>query len=147
MSPPLRRQGNTLLELIGATTIVVIALVPALNLMRDSIRVVGELETANVLATLCGSKLEEHLLASAANWSGGTFSGDFAAEGYPQLRFEVTRSDAADDGGVPDSLLSITVVTWDDRVGNGTWDTGEPRTSFASKLARNVAYQHEASGT
>jgi hypothetical protein len=105
------------------------------------------LETANVLATLCSSKLEEHLLAAAANWSGGTFTGDFAAEGYPQLRFEATRSDATDDGGVPNSLLSITVVTWEDRVSNGTWDAGEPRTSFASKLARNVAYQHEANGT
>ena len=141
------QRGQTLLELVGATTILAVALVPALRLMRDSVRVVGELGTSNLLATLCVSKLEEHLQKTAANWSTVSVSGDYAAEGYAGLRFTVVRSDAAADGGIPGSLMSIVVTSWEDRTANGTPDTGEPRVAFAGKLARLVTYHHEASGT
>lgn len=140
-------RGQTLLELVGATTIIALALVPALRLMRDSVRVVGELGTSNVLATLCVSKLEEHMQRTAADWSTAATSGDFAAEGYAGLRFSVVRSDAVADGGVPGSLMSVLVTAWEDRNANGTLDGGEPRVAFATKLARIVAYHHEASGT
>jgi hypothetical protein len=43
--------------------------------------------------------------------------------------------------------MSITATVWEDRDSNGNWNAGEPRATFASKLARNVAYQYEASGT
>jgi len=141
------QRGQTLLELVGATTIIALALVPALRLMRDSVRVVGELGASNLLATLCASTLEEHLQRTAAVWSATAVSGDFATDGYAGLRFAVVRSDAVADGGIPGSLMSITVTTWEDRTANSTWDAGEPRVTFASKLARIVTYHHEANGT
>ena len=143
----LPQRGQTLLELVGATTIIALALVPALRLMRDSVRGVGDLGTSNLLATLCVSKLEEHLQKTAADWSTVSVSGDYAAEGYAGLRFSIVRSDAVGDGGIPGSLMSIVVTSWDDRTANGAPDTGEPRVAFAGKLARIVAYQHEANGT
>jgi hypothetical protein len=146
-SPRPPRPGQTLLELVGATTIIAVALVPALRLMRDSIRISGELETANLLATFCASKQEEHLQLAAANWTTGIIGGDFAAEGCPQLRFQVVRSDANADGGIPGELMAVTVTTWEDRSGNGVWEAGEPRAVFATKLARVVTYQYEAEGT
>jgi hypothetical protein len=141
------RRGHSLLELVGATTIIAIALVPALRLMRDSVRAIGELETSNLLATLCASKLEESLQRTAASWTSGTATGDFAAEGYPQLKFSLARSDAVAEGGIPGDLMSIAVTAWDDRLANNAWDTGELRVNFASKMARIVAYEAEANGT
>lgn len=142
-----RRRGHSLLELVAATAIIAIALVPALRLMRDGLRVGREIETANLLATLSASMLEEHLLRTAVSWNPSTITGDFAAQGYPQLRFQVARSDGSAEGGIANVLMSITATVWEDRDGNGNWGAGEPRATFASKLARNVAYQHEASGT
>ena len=135
------QRGQTLLELVGATTILAVALVPALRLMRDSVRVVGDLGTSNLLATLCVSKLEEHLQKTAADWSTVSVSGDYAAEGYAGLRFTVVRSDAAADGGIPGSLMSIVVTSWEDRTVNGTPDTGEPRVGVCQKPAHRK-YHH-----
>jgi hypothetical protein len=149
-----RRSGQTLLELIAATTIFAIALVPALRMIRDTLRVGRETETANLLATLATSRLEEYLLLSAGqfgalpvggNWNTTTVSGNYAADGYPNLKFSVVRTDSAPTG-IPASLLSITATVWNDLDSDNVWDTGEPRSVYATKLARNVAYSNEAAG-
>ncbi len=142
-----RRRGQTLLELVAASTIIAIALVPALRIMRDSVRVGRQTETANLLSTLSASMLEEHLALTAANWSTATASGTFATEGYPAVRYQVTRSDTAGDGGIPGVLMSIISTVWEDLDSDGSWDSGEPRAVFASKLALSIAYANEASGT
>lgn len=140
------RSGQTLLELIAATTIIAITLVPALRMMRDSLRVSRDTERANLLATLAASKLEEHLLSVAGSWAPSTVSGNFAADGYPTVRFRVVRSDNPTDGGLTNSLMSITSTVWDDTDSDGSHDTNELRAVFASKMARIAAYQNEAAG-
>jgi hypothetical protein len=140
-----RRRGQTLLELVGATTILALTLVPTLRMMRDSLRVARDTEQANRVTTLSASKLEEHLVLTAATWSTATVTGDFTADGFPQVKFRVVRSDSPADGGIAGSLMAITSTVWDDRDGDGTWDVGEPRAVYASKLARNAAYELEAS--
>ena len=149
------RSGQTLLELIGATTIIAIALVPALRIMRDAMRVGRQTETSNLMATLAAGRLEEFLLLSASEWgaipqgnpwTSTTTAGDYAADGYPNLRFAVVRTDNPPEG-ISSRLLSITATVWNDLDNDNTWDAGEPRSVFASKLARNVAYSNEAAGT
>ncbi len=142
-----RRRGQTLLELVAATTILTIALVPALRMMRDAIRVGRNTETANLMTTLCTSKLEEQLMRTAAVWNPSTVAGDFSAEGYANLRFQVTMSDAAADGGIANQLMAIASTVWDDLNSDGNLNAGEPRVVLASKQARNVSYQKEASGS
>lgn len=142
-----RASGQTLLELIAATTVLGIALVPCLRIMRDTVRIGRETEMANLMATFSASKLEEHLVLTVVNWDTTTAEGSFATEGYPQVRFRVVRSDATADGGLPGALMSITATVWQDTNSNNRWDQGEARSVFASKLASNVAYQREASGT
>lgn len=150
-----RHRGQTLLELVGASTIIAITLVPALRMMRDSLRIGRETETANLMATFASSKLEEYLLLSAGQWGAipagnswntTTNSGNHTAEGYPSLKFSIVRTDNA-PAGIPTSLLCITATVWNDLDGDNVWDAGEPRSIFASKLARNVAYTNEAAGT
>lgn len=133
------RTGQSLLELIAATAIVAIALVPALKLMRDSIRNGAQTEVANVLATYSMSKLEEHLARTAATWNTTTDSG--AIPNYTGLRFEVTKVNE----GVGSGLMRITSTAYEDGNGNNTFDAGERSAVFVSKVAKNVAYEQKAS--
>ncbi|MAD80748.1 MAG: hypothetical protein CMJ50_07890 [Planctomycetaceae bacterium] len=141
------RRGQTLLELVAATTILTIALVPALKMMRAAIRVGSTTETANLMTTFCASKLEEQLMNTAAVWNPSTVSGDFSAEGYANLRFQVIMSDAVVDGGIVNELMAISSTVWNDLNADGDLDAGEPNVIFASKQASNVSYQQEAAGS
>jgi len=132
-------KGQTLLEMIAATVIIAIALVPALRLTRDSIRVGRQTENANILTTYSVSKLEEHMALTAATWDATTASG--AIPNYPGLRFQVTKVDE----GFGSGLMRITSITYEDGNGNGTWDVGERNVVFVTKIAKNVAYELEAS--
>ena len=133
--------------MIGASTIIAIALIPALKLMRASIKVNREAETANLVSTLAVSKLEEFLVSTASSWSNSNASGHFGSIGHSNLRFEVSRSDLVAEGGIPGDLMSITSTVWEDSNGNGNWDAGEARAVFASKLAHSVSYDREANET
>ena len=139
------RRGQSLIELVAATTILTIALVPALEMMRSAIRVGRANETANLMTTFCASKLEEQLMNTAAVWNPSTVAGDFSAEGYANIRFEVIMSQAAADGGIANQLMAITSTVWNDLNADGDLDAGEPNVVLASKQARNVSYQQEAS--
>jgi hypothetical protein len=134
-----------LLEVIAATTILAMTLVPTLRMMRDSLRVGRETEMANHLATWAASKLEEHLVLTAATWSATNVTGDLAAEGFPAVKFQILRSDQLADGGLPGSLMALTSTVWEDRDGDNGWDAGELRSVFATKVARIAAYEYEAS--
>lgn len=133
------------MELIVASGILVLALVPALRLTRDGIKISRQLEISGAMATLCVSKLEEQLALSAANWGAATASGTFAPD-YSMLHFHVSCSDALAAGGMPGSLLAINVTVWEDTNGDSAWNNGELRVQFASTLAKTVSYEYEAQG-
>ena len=142
-----RPTGHTLLELVAASVLLAVALVPALGLIRDSVEVSRQMDTRNLLTTFCVSKLEQHLALTSAAWDTTTVTGTLAAEGYANLRFRVDRSDAALDGGIPDRLMAITVTVWDDADGNAALDSGERSTTFGSKTAKLATYEDEASSS
>ncbi|MDX1962085.1 MAG: hypothetical protein SFX18_02965 [Pirellulales bacterium] len=141
-----RRTGQTLLELVAASGIIAIALTPALRIMRDSLTVSRDLETANALATLSVDKLEEYLSRTCGQWGTDDASGNFADRGYPQLRYTLSRGDDASEGGIPDRLMVLTAVSWDDRNGNSVLDQNEKSVRFSTKLSRSVSYHYEARG-
>jgi len=139
-----RRDGQTLLELIAATTIIATALVPALRMMRDSLRVSRDLETAGFMTSLCVSTLEREAARSVVSWDTLGSTGDFASEGRPDLRFQVTKSDDGSAGGIPNLLMAARVLVWHDRNANGAFDDGEPSVTFATKLCKTMGFQDEA---
>ncbi|MFT5524260.1 MAG: hypothetical protein ACI9HK_002211 [Pirellulaceae bacterium] len=117
------KRGNSLLELVAASTILATTMVPALRMM----------------STFCVSKLEERMAQTARVWATSAVSGNFNAAGYANIRFQVTRSDATSDGGIPGRLMTLTSTVWEDENGNGSWSTGEPRVIFATKLSRTAS--------
>ena len=136
--------GHTLLELIMATAIVAATLVPALSLLRDGMALSREVDRRNLMATYCVATLEEHLAIVGASWSTGNASGDFTADGYPNLRFTVQRSDQPSDGGIANRLMSVIVTVYDDLDQNDVLGADEPRIVFRSKMARLATYTYEA---
>ena len=76
----------------------------------------------------------------------GSNSGDLAADGFPFLRYTVTWSDRAIDGGLPDALMHITSTTYIDEDGDDTFGANEPSCTFRTKIARLATYNREATG-
>jgi hypothetical protein len=140
------RAAQTLLELIAASAVLAISLVPALTLMRDAIAINDVLEDRHTMATFCASKLEEHLPASVAAWDTSTESGSFSAEGYAHLRYQVVRSDSSPNG-ITDRLMSVTVTVWNDEDADTNLDADEPQVVYGSKIASMAIYQNVATGS
>ena len=138
------RYGHTMVELVAAASMMAIALVPALRLMRDSMGVSQSLETRGLLTTFCVSKLEERLARVAASWQAGTLSGTLSAEGYAQLRYSTQSSDASAAGGIPGRLMAVSCTVWHDANGDGALSTQESSVNLSSKLAKMAVYQYEA---
>src|SRR3954465_5400660 len=111
---PVARRGNTLIELVAATTVLGIALVPALRIMRDALAVEEDIEYATAMSTLCASQLEQSLAKTAGAWNTTAESGSYSSIGYSRLRYSVTKSDAPPSGGLTDQLVAITATVWDD---------------------------------
>lgn len=139
-----RRVGHSLLELVAASTLIATTLVPALRIMASSLKVSRMLTTSEAMATLCASTLERALAHTSANWSTTSSAGNFSADGYSAIGYSIMRSDSKTDGGIPNSLMTVQVTTWDDRNNNGLLDTGEPTVVYASKVARLTTYGYEA---
>ena len=139
---PVHHRGHTLLEVMLASVLMAMVLVPALRLMRDALRNSRDIENRELLTTFCTSKLEEHLAVGSAGWQTGNYTGDFSAEGYPNLRFEVARSDSGGDGGISDELMAVVATAWDDLDGDGSLDSGEPVVVMGSKVAKLATYQN-----
>ena len=139
------RSGQTMLELIAATIVISIALVPALRLTRARIANTEDLERAETRLALCTSKLEEELAYTAANWELNSHRGNFASDGQAGVWFQVSKSDAISAGGRPGELATIDVTVWHDQDADATLDADEQRVRLATKIAKLVAYQSEFS--
>ena len=143
-----RRHGQSLLEVVAASMIIATTLVPALRMMRDSLQISRDEEEAELMATLCVDKLEEHLAKVSATWDKTTASGDFAAlENRSYLKYRVTKSDAVADGGIANRLIALVAVVWNDANGNGSLDANEKKVTFGTKVSKFVSYNdYEAKG-
>ena len=139
-----RRIGQTMLELVAATTIMGIALVPALRLTRDRLLRTQELERAEMRLTLCVSKLEEEMARTAAGWDLTARSGAMTTPGHAGLRFNVSKSDSLAVGGIPNALAVIDVTVWHDQDGETDMDANEHTVRLATKVARLLSYESEA---
>jgi hypothetical protein len=134
-----------MLEVVLAASICLTALVPALAMLRDGIALGDIIDTRHLLLTYSVSKMEEQLAIIGATWTTGTVNGNFASDGLPGIRYSVTRSDAAVDGGIVDKLMVVTVTAYSDDNGNSAMDASEARTTMTTKVAKLVSYVTKAS--
>lgn len=133
-----------MIELVAATSIIAIALVPALRITRDGITRTEELECAELRLALCTSKLEEEMARTAANWDLTSQTGDFSQIGRRELRYQVLKSDATADGGIPNALAMVDVIVWHDADLAGDLDSDEKQIRLTTKMAKLISYGYES---
>jgi hypothetical protein len=138
------RNAYSLLEVVMASAICATALVPALAFMRDGMTLAETVDARHLLLVYGVSKMEEQLAIVAATWAEGTASGDFAADGHANIRYNVSRSDAPVDGGINDRLMSVTVTTYSDDDGDDAMDAAEMRITVTTKIGKLVSYENKA---
>ncbi|GIW99877.1 MAG: hypothetical protein KatS3mg111_3210 [Pirellulaceae bacterium] len=136
-----RRPGQTMLELVAATTIIAVALVPALRLTGRGLDNLTRIERFELATTWAASLMEEEMARTAATWDLTERLGDLAHLGNPELRYRVLKSDRATAGGIPQELAVLEVTVWHDQDGGSDLDPDEPRTQFHTKLARVASYE------
>ena len=134
-----------MLELVAATAITAAVLVTSLELLRNSMELSRKIETNNAMTTFAVSKMEQKLANVAANFTESTESGDFTADGHPELNYFVQSSEDPADGGITDRLMSITATVWNDEDSDDFLDTGEAAVSFSTKISNMSVYQDAAS--
>jgi hypothetical protein len=134
----------SLLEVVLASVICSTALVPALAMMRDGMTFASTIDKRHLLLIYGVGKMEEQMAIAAADWSEGTASGDFAADGHAGIRFTATRSDDSTSGGISKRLMSVSVTTYSDDDNDDTLDAAEARTILTTKIAKLVTYEYEA---
>jgi hypothetical protein len=144
MSGRRRPYAYSLLEVVLASAICASALVPALAFLRDSVTL-GDIIDKRHLITIYGvSKMEEQMSVVAATWATGTVTGDFAADGHPNIRFTITRIDNPAGGGLTNRLMAISVTTYSDDDADDVLDANEMRTVLTTKIARLATYEQKA---
>ncbi len=128
-----------------AVTLVAGTLVPALALIRDGLDLSQTTDEKALLTNYAVCKVEEHLALVAASWTSGTATGDFATDGFSNLRYLVTQSDAVADGGIVDALMHVQVTTYVDENNNDALDSTEPQCHFRTKIGKFASYEAIAS--
>jgi hypothetical protein len=112
--------------------------------MRDGVALGDIIDTRHLLLTFGVSKMEEQLAIVGATWATGTVTGNFATDGQSSIRFSVSRSDLAGNGGIPNQLMNVSVTTYSDDNGNSSMDASEARITLSTKVAKLVSYATKA---
>lgn len=137
---PRKRGGFSLLEMLAATALVAGTLAPALAVMRDAMAVSREGVRRSLVANYAVQVLESQSSVVMQNWSTGTVTGNFSADGYGTIKYSAVKSDVPADGGLVNRLMHIQVTAYDDANGNSTADAGEIRATIRTKVARLASY-------
>lgn len=129
--------------MIAATALVASTLAPALAVMRDAMSASREANRRHLMANYAVTVLEYAAAASMQNWGSDTSTGNFATDGYPTIRYQLTRSDSPANGGVAGRLLHLRVTVYDDVDNDSIADANENKVRFRTKVAKLLTYQNE----
>ncbi len=138
------RKAYSLLEVVMASGICATALVPALALVRDGVTLADRVDTRHLLLLYGVSKMEEQLATVAADWTEGSFTGNFAADGHTDIRYIVTQSDEIASGGIVNRLMNVEVTTYRDADGDAALDADEMRNIMRTKIGKFTSYENKA---
>jgi hypothetical protein len=126
--------------MIAATALVAATLAPALAVLRDAMAASRQGARRGLVANYGSQILESQAALAMQSWSPGTSTGNFAADGYPTIKYIAVRSDAPANGGLTNRLMHIRVTVYDDADNDSSADAGELCTSIRTKVARLTSY-------
>lgn len=135
------RRGFSLLELVAATALMGITLVSALELMRDGMELSTETDQRQLIASYGASQLEERMAMVADSWTTGSFSGDYIADGWGNIRYLTNCSDNAVDGGISNFLMDIKTTVYLDVDSDDALDADELSCTYHTKIGKFTTYE------
>ncbi len=138
MSLPHNRRSFTFVELIAATAVLAITIVPATKYLADSMTLRRHLERDRVMVILAIQTIEQQMAVINGGFTTAQETGTFASQGHPEIAYERIRTDAMAQGGISDLLMVITVRVWSDNNGNVLLDAGESLVELHTKMGRSI---------
>ena len=132
--------GFSLLEMLAATALVAGTLAPALAVMRDAMAVSREAVQRQLVANYAVQVVESQSALVMQNWSNGTVTGNFSADGYSTIKYSAVKSDAPASGGLTNRLMHIQVTVYEDKDADSVADSNEVKVSLRTKVAKLTSY-------
>lgn len=133
-----QRRSFTFVELIAATVVLAICIVPATKYLADSMALRRELEIDRTLVLLAIQTVEQQMAVINGGFTAAQETGTFASQGLPEIAYKIVRTDAASAGGIPGLLMAIAVRVWHDENGDLALDSNEAAVELHTKMARSV---------
>jgi hypothetical protein len=124
------RRGASLLEVMAATVLASLVLVPLGKSLADASRWANRMEYQNELVTAAQSVVEQskYQLSLPGQFLPGPMPpGDLTAYGHPKIHYTVVcnRSTLAADADIANLYLEIDVRVWADLNSDGQWTSGQ----------------------
>lgn len=136
-----RSAGYSLVEVVASVALMAATLVPAMELVRDSMDQSVETDRRQLLALYAVSQIEQQLAAAAMTWTTGAYSGDYAGDGHPDIRFDTICSDDPLSGGVSGALMDVRTTVYFDDNSDDALTAGELQCSYRTKIGQFATYQ------
>jgi hypothetical protein len=133
-----KRRSFTFAELIAAIAVMAITIVPATKYLTDSMTLRRRLERDRILLTLAIRTIEQQMAVINGGFTTTHETGTFAADGFADIAYEIDRTDAAGQGGIPDLLMVIAVKVWSDDDADVLHDANEASVELHTKMARSI---------
>jgi hypothetical protein len=130
------RDAFSLLEVVAGLTVITLILVPTTRLMRDVLVGEGVQRQRSELIHLAQGKQHEQCHMVRANFRATNEVGNFAAQGFPDLAYQIRCQPDPALGGIPDRLMAIHTMAWHDANRNTRLDVGETSISLWTSVAR-----------
>ena len=128
------RTGSALLDIIAASIVTALILVPSINIMRRSMNVNHRILMRQEMATACSSLMEQQMADAALTFRSLKLEGKTSVDSE-MLGYRILRSDHPDYGGVAKQLMGISVTVWHDANKNRRMDKQESRYELYTKVA------------
>ena len=123
-----------MLDVIGASLVTAMVLVPSINIMRQSMDVNERIQLRQEMVTYCTNVVEMEL-ADILNSPISKTSSGIIYSGQKTVMSSITRSDSAEFGGIPGKLMAVSVTAWHDANNNKRIDRNESQFSLFTKAA------------
>lgn len=130
-----KRYGSSLVDVIAASVLTGLVLLPSMRIMRESIAASERLRVRQEMLATCESLLESAMQNASINVVNDSEAGRLKFEDRI-LEYTVVSTDSATMGGIPGRMTAVASIVWDDKDKNRRLDKNEIHVSMYSKVAR-----------
>ena len=131
-----RRAGSTLLEVVAATVLGSMLLIPMVKTLVECAKWSSRIELQSELLTLVESCADETKFRLATTFAPGQTTGSFASQGYADVRYQVNCL-VPNEAVIRGKYLDIQISVWADLNSDGVYNSGqEPKQDLITGFSK-----------